>query len=82
LLSRKVKYLSHLAKHEGRSIAIVVAMVGAKQRRISGDDRCWSMLAAPQLREDGGGRVCRVYRCGGVGVVQLSLQRRAGAEKR
>jgi hypothetical protein len=31
LLSRKVKYLSHLAKHKGRSIAIVLAIVGAKQ---------------------------------------------------
>jgi hypothetical protein len=30
LLSRKVKYLSHLAKHKGRSIAIVLALVGAK----------------------------------------------------
>jgi len=38
LLSRKVKYPSHLAKHKGRSIAIVLAIVGVKQRRVSGDD--------------------------------------------
>jgi hypothetical protein len=36
LLSRKVKYLSHLAKHKGRSIAIV--LVGVKQRRVSSED--------------------------------------------
>src|SRR5215469_17721997 len=45
----KLNIQSHLAKHEGRSIAIVLAIVGAKQRRVSGDDRCWSMLAAPEL---------------------------------
>jgi hypothetical protein len=47
-LSREVKYLSHLAKLELRSIAIFLAIVGAKQRRVSGDDR-WCMLAAPEL---------------------------------
>jgi hypothetical protein len=31
------------------SIAIVLATVGVKQRRVSGDDRCWSILAAPEL---------------------------------
>jgi len=31
VLSRKVKYLSHLAKHKGGSVAIVLAIVGAKQ---------------------------------------------------
>jgi hypothetical protein len=30
--------LSHLAKHKGRSIAIVLAIVGVKQRRVWGDD--------------------------------------------
>jgi hypothetical protein len=42
----KQNILSHLAKHKGRSIAIVFAIVGAKQRRVLGDDRCWSKLAA------------------------------------
>jgi hypothetical protein len=42
--------LSHLAKRIERNIAIVLAIVGVKQRRVSGDDRCWSMLlAAPEL---------------------------------
>jgi hypothetical protein len=45
----KLKYLSHFAKHEGRNIGIVLAIVGVKQRRVPGDDRCWSMLAAPEL---------------------------------
>jgi hypothetical protein len=48
-MSRKVKYMSHLAKRKGRNIAIVLAVVGVKQRRVSGDDRCWSTLAAPEL---------------------------------
>jgi len=47
----KSKISSHLAKHKGRSIAIVLAIVGGKQRRVSGDDRCWIVLAAPALWE-------------------------------
>jgi hypothetical protein len=39
--------MSHSAKHKGRSIAIVPVTVGAKLRRVSGDDRCW--LAAPVM---------------------------------
>ena len=37
LVSRKVKYLSRLAKHKGRSIAIVFVIVGAelKEERLS-----------------------------------------------
>jgi hypothetical protein len=33
-LSRKVKYLSHLANQKGRSLAIVLSTVCAKQRRV------------------------------------------------
>jgi hypothetical protein len=39
--------MSHSAKHKGRSIAIVPVTVGAKLRRVSGDDRC--RLAAPVM---------------------------------
>jgi hypothetical protein len=38
-MSRKVKYMPHLAKRKGRNIAIVPAVVGVKQRRVSGDAR-------------------------------------------
>ena len=57
LLSRKVKYLSHLAKHEGGGIAIVLAIVGAKQAPCFGRRQipCWQPQSFGRQRRNARG---------------------------